>query len=40
MRLGRARHFDPQLLKHFLDSMEKVLAIRRQYPDAERAPAS
>jgi len=40
MRLGRARHFDPQLLKLFLDSMDKVLAIRRQYPDAERTPAS
>ena len=40
MRLGRARHFDPQLLKLFIDSMDKVLAIRRQYPDAERTPAS
>jgi len=40
MRLGRARHFDPQLLKLFLDSMDKVLAVRRQYPDVERSPAS
>src|SRR5256712_1123687 len=40
MRLGRARHFDPQLLKLFIDSMDKVLTIRRQYPDAERTPAS
>src|SRR6266545_1129524 len=40
MRLGRARHFDPQLLKLFLDSIDKVLVIRRQYPDVERSPAS
>ncbi len=40
MRLSRARHFDPQLLELFLDSVDKVLAIRRKYPDVERAPAS
>ncbi len=40
MRLSRARHFDPQLLELFLDSVDKVLAIRRQYPDVERTPAS
>lgn len=40
MRLSRARHFDPQLLELFLDSVDKVLAIRRKYPDVEHAPAS
>jgi len=40
MRLSRARHFDPQLLELFLDSVDKVLAIRRKYPDVERTPAS
>jgi len=40
MRLARARHFDPQLLELFLDSVDKVLAIRRKYPDVERTPAS
>ena len=40
MRLGRARHFDPQLLELFLDSVDKVLAIRRKYPDVERKAAS
>ncbi|HEV8539949.1 MAG TPA: HD domain-containing phosphohydrolase [Nitrospiraceae bacterium] len=40
MRLSRARQFDPQLLDLFLDSMDQMLAIRRQYPDVERTPAS
>ena len=40
MRLGRGRHFDPQLLDFFLDSMDQVRDIRRQYPDEERKAAS
>jgi len=40
IRVGRARHFDPQLLDLFLDSMDQVLAIRRKYPDVDRMPGS
>jgi len=40
MRLGRGRHFDAQLLSLFLDSIDQVHAIQRQYPDPERKAAS
>ncbi len=40
MRVGRARHFDPQLLELFTGSMDEVLAIRRQYPDVDRVASS
>ncbi|MGM0576831.1 MAG: HD domain-containing phosphohydrolase [Myxococcota bacterium] len=38
MREGRGRHFDPNLLDVFLDSIDEVLAIREAFPDEEAPP--
>src|SRR5439155_4091946 len=40
LRLGRVRHFDAQLLKLFLDSIDQVHAIQGQSPDTERKAVS
>ncbi len=33
MREGREKHFDPELLDMFLDSLDEVFRIRRAFPD-------
>lgn len=33
MREGRGKHFDPNLLDHFLEAMDQILAIKEKNPD-------
>jgi putative two-component system response regulator len=39
MARGRARHFDPNLLDAFLDSMDAVLDLRERHREPARTPS-